>query len=341
MPQVLDIYTFINNSLKGITVIDVRTPNEFEQGHIPGAYNIPLFSNDERAIVGTIYKQIGKQQAIIKGLEIVGPNLSKIVTDIEALATKSTIYVHCWRGGMRSGFVAMLLQMYGISVFTLKGGYKAYRNFVLKSFNKPVNVLILGGNTGSGKTLILKKLKQNKQQVIDLEGLAQHKGSAFGALGELHQPSQEQFENELAMLLITINVDLPVWLEDESRLIGKKVIPLGLWEQMLNAKVVYLNLSFEERLNYIVKEYGVFSKKDLETCILKISKRLGLEQTANAITALHSNDVKKALEYCLFYYDKTYKHGLIKRDKTTIKELFFENLNVDLIAEELIKHTTT
>lgn len=336
MPQVLDIQTFILNSLGKGNVIDVRSPSEFEQGHIPGAVNIPLFSNDERAVVGTIYKQIGRQQAVIKGLEIVGPNLASIVATTQALANDTTIYVHCWRGGMRSGFVAMLLKMYGLNVFILKGGYKAFRNFALQSFNTPQPILILGGRTGSGKTLILKNLKQHQQQVIDLEGLARHKGSAFGALGEAPQPTQEQFENELAIQLLTINPALPLWLEDESRLIGKKVIPNGLWQQMLVAKVVYINLPFTERLHYIVKGYGIFPKEQLEVSILKISKRLGLEQTKNAIIALNNNDVKTALEYCLHYYDKTYSHGLMQRQKTSVTELFFDTLNIELITQKLI-----
>ena len=336
MPQVQDIYTFISNSLFKGNIIDVRSPAEFEQGHIPGAVNIPLFSNEERAIVGTIYKQIGRQQAVVKGLEIVGPNLANIVKKAQTVANNNTIYVYCWRGGMRSGFVAMLLKMYGLNVYVLKGGYKAFRNYALQSFNTPQPVLILGGKTGSGKTLILKKLKQNQQQVIDLEGLAHHKGSAFGALGEAPQPTQEQFENELALQLLNINPALPLWLEDESRLIGKKVIPNDLWEQMLVAKVVYINLPFAERLNYIVKGYGIFPKEQLEVSILKISKRLGLEQTKNAIIALNNNDVKTALEYCLHYYDKTYNHGLLQRQKTSVTELFFDTLNTELITQELI-----
>ncbi|MGZ4044419.1 MAG: tRNA 2-selenouridine(34) synthase MnmH, partial [Bacteroidia bacterium] len=211
------------------------------------------------------------------------------------------------------------------------------RNFVLESFNQTHNVLLLSGNTGSGKTYILKKLAQSGQQVVDLEGLANHKGSAFGALGEKPQPTQEQFENELSVQLIRYNKDNPVWLEDESRMVGKIVLPPGLWEQMRSANVIYIKLTFEERLKHIVKEYGRFPKEQLEVSILKITKRLGNEQSKNAIAALNEGDMNTALGICLHYYDKTYSHGLSQREKSTINETIFDTLDVDSIASQLIK----
>jgi tRNA 2-selenouridine synthase len=253
LPKVTDIQNFIASSLGKSNIIDVRSPGEFLQGHIPGATNIPLFSNEERAIIGTIYKQQSRQEAVIKGLEIVGPKLKELVLNAKSVAVDNTVFIHCWRGGMRSGFVATLLEMYGLDVFVLKNGYKAFRTLALKSFADQRSILLLGGKTGSGKTLILKKLKEEGQQVIDLEALAHHKGSAFGALGEKEQPSQEQFENEVAAQFFSLDSAVPVWLEDESRLIGKKVIPPALWEQMREAKIIYLNLSFETRLDYITR----------------------------------------------------------------------------------------
>jgi tRNA 2-selenouridine synthase len=340
MPQVLDIEHFISGSSGKNNIIDVRSPKEFEQGHIPCAVNIPLFDNEERAIVGTIYKQNNRQEAVIKGMEIAGPKMAQMITSMQKLAKDNEIYVHCWRGGMRSGFVAMLLKMYGLKVFTLKGGYKSFRNFTLKSFERPLSVFILGGKTGSGKTIILKELKKSGQQVIDLEGIARHKGSAFGALGEKEAPTQEQFENELAVQLLFVDPSLPLWLEDESRLIGKKIIPAPLWKKMLVSKILYLNLPFEERLKYIVQEYGKFSKEQLGNSILKISRRLGPEQTKNSIIALESGDTKTSLEFCLHYYDKTYSYGLSKREKTSVCELSFDTLNAERIAEELIKQAS-
>lgn len=316
--------------------MDVRSPKEFEQGHIPGAVSIPLFDNDERAVIGTLYKQTGRQPAILKGMEIVGPKMALIVSQAIELAKDNTIYIHCWRGGMRSGFIAMLLEMYGLKVFLLKGGYKRFRNFALDSFNEPLSILLLSGNTGSGKTYILKKLKHSGQQIIDLEGLAHHKGSAFGALGEKPQPTQEQFENELALQLFHMDKKNPVWFEDESRLIGKKVLPPGLWEQMRSAKVMHIKLSFEERLKHIVKEYGQYPKEQLKESILRITKRLGSEQSKSAILALEENNLNTALGICLHYYDKTYQHGLSLREVTTIHEMIFDKLDIDHISSELI-----
>ncbi|MGZ3920781.1 MAG: tRNA 2-selenouridine(34) synthase MnmH [Bacteroidia bacterium] len=337
MPQVLYIQQFLEGASTKYKIIDVRSPKEFEQGHIPGAVSIPLFDNEERAIIGTLYKQTGRQPAILRGMEIAGPKMAGIVAKAIEQAVDNTVYIHCWRGGMRSGFVATLLEMYGLKVFLLKGGYKKFRNFVLESFNQTHNVLLLSGNTGSGKTYILKKLAQLGQQVVDLEGLANHKGSAFGALGEKPQPTQEQFENELSVQLIRYNKDNPVWLEDESRMVGKIVLPPGLWEQMRSANVIYIKLTFEERLKHIVKEYGRFPKEQLEVSILKITKRLGNEQSKNAIAALNEGDMNTALGICLHYYDKTYSHGLSQREKSTINETIFDTLDVDSIASQLIK----
>ncbi|MGZ3900019.1 MAG: tRNA 2-selenouridine(34) synthase MnmH [Bacteroidia bacterium] len=337
MPQVLYIQQFLEGASTKYKIIDVRSPKEFEQGHIPGAVSIPLFDNEERAIIGTLYKQTGRQPAILRGMEIAGPKMAGIVAKAIEQAVDNTVYIHCWRGGMRSGFVATLLEMYGLKVFLLKGGYKKFRNFVLESFNQTHNVLLLSGNTGSGKTYILKKLAQSGQQVVDLEGLANHKGSAFGALGEKPQPTQEQFENELSVQLIRYNKDNPVWLEDESRMVGKIVLPPGLWEQMRSANVIYIKLTFEERLKHIVKEYGRFPKEQLEVSIIKITKRLGNEQSKNAIAALNEGDMNTALGICLHYYDKTYSHGLSQREKSTINETIFDTLDVDSIASQLIK----
>ncbi|MBA3665182.1 MAG: tRNA 2-selenouridine(34) synthase MnmH [Bacteroidetes bacterium] len=337
MPKVVDIHQFLQVPGKPYKIIDVRSPKEFEQGHIPGAVNIPLFDNDERAVIGTLYKQTGRQPAILKGMELVGPRMAGIVQSAVDLAIDNTVYVHCWRGGMRSGFVAMLLEMYGLNVFLLKGGYKKFRHLALETVNATHTLLLLSGNTGSGKTYILKKMKDLSQQVIDLEGLAHHKGSAFGALGEKPQPTQEQFENELTVQLLSVDKNKVTWLEDESRMIGKIVLPPGLWEQMRTAEVYYMNLSFDERLNHIVKEYGRFPKEELETSILKITKRLGHEESKNAIIALHEGDLHTALGICLRYYDKTYGHGLSIREKESVHPIPFEKLDVEEIAKALIE----
>ena len=336
MPTILDIEKFIAQSANAV-IIDVRTPKEFEQGRIPGSINIPLFTNEERVIVGTLYKQQGKQPAILKGLEFVGPKMTIIISEVQKLAKDNTVFVHCWRGGMRSGSVAWLLELYGFKVFTLKGGYKSFRNFVLSTFVKKYKLLILGGKTGSAKTEILTKLAEFNQQIIDLEKLAAHKGSAFGALGEKAQPSQEQFENELAILLNRTDISNPIWLEDESRLIGNKVIPTKLWDQMRIAKTLCIDLPFEERVNYLTKEYGKFPIEQLKVSITKITKRLGHLQAKNALIALDKNDLKTTCRICLGYYDKSYDFGIEQREKLNVKHIAFNALDIDFIVKELLK----
>ena len=337
MPTALDIQKFITQSSLTNSIIDVRTPKEFEQGHIPGAINIPLFSNEERVIEGTLYKQEGKQLAILKGLEFVVPKMADIIAKAQLIAKDNTIYIHCWRGGMRSGSVAWLLELYGIKVFILKGGYKSFRNFALNSFNKAFNLRVLGGRTGSGKTDILNRLTELGEQIIDLEKIASHKGSAFGALGEKHQPSQEQFENKLACFIQTIDCTKPLWIEDESRLIGNKVIPEKLWEQMRAAKTICIDVSFEERVDYLTKEYGKFPVEQLKESITKITRRLGHLQAKNALIALDENDLKTTCRICLGYYDKSYNHGIEQREKLSVTHIEFNKLDIDLIARELQK----
>jgi len=201
-----------------LPVFDVRTPAEFAKGHIPGAFNLPLFSDEERRRVGIIYKQIGRESAILEGLEYVGPKMRRIVETVQSITGHKTLLLHCWRGGMRSSSVAWLLNTSGYEIFLLKGGYKAFRHYVLDSFEIPRDIIILSGHTGSGKTEILQALSRLGEQAIDLEKLACHKGSAFGSLGETPQPAQQEFENHLALFWRA--TDLPwtaIWSPSISR----------------------------------------------------------------------------------------------------------------------------
>jgi tRNA 2-selenouridine synthase len=300
IPEILD-------SLKDRVLIDVRTPAEYRQGHIPGARNMPLFSDEERVVVGTIYKQISREEAMLKGLEFVGPKMRFFVEEAGRLAPHGKIVVHCWRGGNRSASVAWLLEFAGFDVITLPGGYKAYRNHVLQSFSTPRHQLvILGGHTGSGKTEILHELKKLGRHVIDLEGLAHHKGSAFGALGEKPQPSVEQFENDLFQACMDIPAGARVWLENESRSIGKVFIPPDYWEQMLRSPLIHLEVPLDIRLRRLVEEYASFPKEDLADSFQRICKRLGGQHLDAALKALENGDFAAAAEIALRYYDKAY-----------------------------------
>src|SRR5258705_3027705 len=196
-------------------VIDVRSPGEYKHAHIPGAYSLPLFTDEERKIVGTAYKQESREKAIKIGLDFFGSKMRKMVEEIEStisnwqrvkkhedeLLIANCLLIYCWRGGMRSAAVAWLMDLYGFKVYTLSGGYKKFRNYVLDTFKLSLQFKILGGYTGSGKTDMLKALEKQGEIVIDLEEIARHRGSAFGNIGFEKQPTQEMFDNILAQEL--------------------------------------------------------------------------------------------------------------------------------------------
>ena len=290
--------------------------------------------------MGTAYKQTGRQEAIKIGLEIVGPKLFSFVKQTEEIISKKhdkTILVHCWRGGMRSANFAWLLNLAGIKTFTLQHGYKAYRNFVLKSFERDATIIILGGETGSGKTEILKNIEESGEQIIDLENLANHKGSAFGSLGEKPQPTQEQFENDLSFHLNKIDLSKRLWLEDESRTIGTCQLPNPLWEKMKLAPIIRIKLSKEERIKRLMNDYGNFSKEQLANCILKIEKRLGPQNAKEALEELEKGNLDKVADITLSYYDKAYDYN---HEKRNFKDVFFvecENANSKLNSEKAIE----
>ena len=311
-------------------VLDVRSPGEYVHAHIQGAYSLPLFTDEERKVVGTAYKQQGRKTAIKIGLDYFGVKMRNMVEEVESLVknfagvaaieTQHCILVHCWRGGMRSAGVAWLLDLYGFKVYTLSGGYKVYRQWVRAQFDKPYTLNILGGYTGSGKTLILKELEHTGHKTIDLEGLANHKGSAFGAFGEKPQPTQEMFENLLADKLGelsaspgTCNLE-DTYIEDESQRIGVLNIPTGLWNQMRKSPLLFLDIPFEERLNYLTVEYGKFEKANIVNAIIRIQKRLGGLETKLAINYLLENNYRECFSILLTYYDKYYAKGLHNRE---------------------------
>ena len=327
----INIQTFLALSQQ-YPVIDVRSPGEFNHAQIPGAYSLPLFNDEERKIVGTSYKQQSRKAAIKIGLDFFGVKMRKMVEEAEQitgntqkaisnnniLPIANCVLVHCWRGGMRSAAVAWLLDMYGFKVFTLTGGYKAFRNWVLIQFDAAYNLQILGGYTGSGKTNVLKEMQRLGKPIIDLEGLANHKGSAFGAIGEKPQPSQEMFENLLALGLFAKAYPEDaspeeIWLEDESQRIGKLIIPNSFWNKMRESPVHFLEIPFKERLNFLFDTYGKFETENLIDAIVRIQKRLGGLETKMAINFLLENNITECFSILLKYYDKLYAKGLHNR----------------------------
>ncbi|MBS1606201.1 MAG: tRNA 2-selenouridine(34) synthase MnmH [Bacteroidetes bacterium] len=302
----------------GVPVADVRTPAEFAQGHIPGAFNLPLFSNEERVVVGTTYKQQSREAAILLGFDLVGPKWSGFIRAALERAPEKRIAVHCWRGGMRSGAMAWALDMYGFQVYLIGGGYKRYRKWVQEQFGRPWNLSVIGGMTGSGKTRILHELRSRGEQVVDLEELAQHQGSSYGTLGRLVQPSQEQFENNLAYQLVGLDPERRIWVEDESLNIGKRMVPRMLWNNMQGSVLFDVQVPVDARVEYLAKEYGSLDPDFLVECTERIRKRLGPEQTKRAVTAIRENRMEDFVREVLVYYDKTYRTGLKARDVSRV-----------------------
>lgn len=316
----ITINDFISISEKH-PIIDVRSPGEYHQAHIPGAHNIPLFTDDERRIVGTTYKQQGKQKAIKIGLDYFGPKMKTNIEAFEKLkkqtqSDSNTVIIHCWRGGMRSAGMAWLFDLYGFDVLIIAGGYKAYRKWVLDKFETHYDIKVLGGYTGSAKTELLQELKIHHHQIIDLEGLARHKGSAFGGIGMPEQPTQEMFENMLALELSKKKVDdkpAAFWLEDESQRIGRLNIPHSLWKTIRKSPLYFIEIDFENRLEFIYNYYGKKDEQSLINAILRIQKRLGPNETKTTINLILENNTKEAFRELLKYYDKTYVKSLNNR----------------------------
>ena len=336
MAQKINVKDFYNLS-NDIPVIDVRSPKEFETGHFPGAFNIPIFNNEERAKVGTTYKQVNRNKAVIQGLEIVGPKLAGFVKQAQKLAVDNHLLIYCWRGGMRSASMAWLFETARIKVTLLTGGYKVFRNYGKSQLAVAKNLIILGGLTGSGKTEILWKIKEQGEQVIDLEGIAHHKGSVFGALGQEQQLINEQFENNLIYEWLSLDITKPIWLEDESHSIGSNWIPGELFTLMRQSPVLKIEIDKKLRINRLVNEYAGFDAKYLENCILKIGKKLGGQNVKQSIESLKNGRLDVVADITLRYYDKSYNFGLEQRKNNTIYPVKLEKDDPEKNAEILIE----
>jgi len=328
-----DIIEFLKLS-EFIPVADVRSPSEYNLGHIPGAVNIPLFDDKEREAVGTKYKKEGRLPAILEGLKHTGPGLNSKLEQALKIAKEGKLLVHCWRGGMRSEAMAWLFSMGDIEVCLLEGGYKSYRHYVLESLSVKRKMIVLGGMTGSSKTHILGYLNFHGEQVLDLERLANHKGSAFGALGQLPQPTTEQFANNLFTEWKQLKNELPFWVEDESRNIGSVFMPDTFYMNMQDTVAIVLVMDINTRLPRLLEEYSSYSQELLKASVLKISKRLGGDKTRDAINAVEAGDFARAIEIVLFYYDKAYLFGLNKKKD---KNIIYVNTDTDDVEVNAMK----
>jgi tRNA 2-selenouridine synthase len=289
--------------------VDARSEAEFAAGHIPGSINIPLLTNEHRVEVGTLYKQMGKEAAVMKGFQLAGPRFYQIFKTLRKHAVQQETAIYCWRGGMRSNILSWMLNLADYKVNMLKGGYKAYRQYAHALFERPFKWTVLSGKTGVGKTKLLHQLAQAGEQVLDFEALANHKGSAFGHIGQPEQPSVEHFENLIAWQLRRFDMAKPVWIESESRLIGKVRIPDALFDRTMASPVIEATIEEEKRRIFIWEEYGQHPVENLVECTERLQKKLGGDRMKEACNALLADNWQGWLDILIPYYDKTYSHS--------------------------------
>ncbi len=298
---------------QSLPVIDVRSEGEYAEGHISRALNIPLLTNAERTVVGTAYKQSGQREAIQEGFRLVGPRLNDMVLEAESVAIGKETLVYCWRGGMRSSNFASFIGMAGIRSHLLDGGYKTYRQSALEAFRKPLNLKSITGCTGSGKSDLLRELARKGEQVIDLEAMASHKGSAFGGLLQPPQPTTEQFQNDLYECLLSLDPQRPIWVEDESIAIGKIFLPHDFWVQLNTSPMIRIDVPKETRVLRLANEYGAADRTEFLAIMTKVSKKLGGQHFKAAAEKLQEGDMPGVIDILLTYYDKAYLNSMEKR----------------------------
>lgn len=308
----LDIKYEDIDKLSNYIFIDVRSPDEYKEATIPNSINIPLFNNEERALVGTVYKEKGQVEATQLGVQIVSPKIPGFMENITELSTNKTPIFFCWRGGMRSKTMATLYDlMYPDSSYRLTGGYRAYREFILENINNTqitIPTFVLHGMTGVGKTMILNELEQLGLFVIDLEGLAGHRGSIFGGIGNV-PVNQKAFDSELYEAFKNLNTSNSLIIEAESQRIGKIIVPDNILDAKSKGHHILVFASKETRIKRIIEEYQpVNFKNEIHDAIKKLERRIPTEHRKDLITAYENNNFEKVVAILLdHYYDPRYQ----------------------------------
>lgn len=293
--------------------IDLRSPREYADAHIPGAINLPLLGNAERALVGTIYKQNSPELAVKQGFNIIAPKLPDICSKIKKYCTEYTVVLYCWRGGMRSRSISGILSILGTKHFLLEGGYKAFRKYVNDFFSHPLEkeLVVIVGLTGVGKTELLQHLKKDNYPVIDLEKLANHRGSVFGSIGLGQAPSQKQFEGQLMIECLKYKGFPRIAVECESKRIGQRIIPEQFFLAMQKGSRVLLYDKLQNRVKRIMATYTVANHEEfvteLQIALNVLRKHLGNRKINQLMKYLQVREYDKIVAKLLVdYYDPLY-----------------------------------
>ncbi len=327
--------------LEEYPILDVRAPAEYESGHIPGARSLPLFSDEERHQIGLCFAQKGQSAAVRLGLELIGPKLGSLVDRARAWAPLGKVGVYCWRGGMRSGSMAWLLETAGFEVVRLPGGYKSYRTNLHAFFERELPLVVLSGPTGTDKTGILASLAARGEQMVDLEAIAKHKGSSFGSIGEAQQPPNEHFQNKVFEAFRALDTSRRIWIEDESHSIGKVRLPDGLYAGMQRSPWIWVDRPFEHRLDLLVQSYGSAPISELQMGVERIRKRLGGLECDRALQLLEGGQLAECAALLLRYYDKAYRFGTEKKRAELGRVVHTRSVSADAIALEIIESLQT
>ena len=336
--QILSAEEFIKFCLAN-PLVDVRSPSEFAEGHIPHAINIPIFNDEERSIVGIIYKNKGRIKAIECGLEIVGPKMADFVRHASKIAPSGQIAIYCWRGGMRSESMAWLFERVDIKCNLLEGGYKSYRNYLLEKVGNIPELIVIEGYTGSGKTEILHSLGSMDEQIIDLEGLANHRGSVFGGIGQQQQPSTQQFQNDLFDEILKFDLSKRVWVEGESKTVGRVFLPDPFWAAMNSAHNIEIQVPRSERIDRLVTEYGSLPAELMENAISSIVQRLGDLRMKEILQYYREKNLSVVADKLLEYYDQTYQYSRDKYKKK-LTEIILSSGDATANATIILKQMT-
>ncbi len=336
---------------KGFALVDVRTPEEFKEFHIPGAFNVPLMNLEERKKVSSVYYEKGEKEARLFALKLLSPKLSEIVGKIKEIkeTINDRVAVYCWRGGLRSLTVAAICNLSGVYVFRLEGGYRAFRRYILNRLEqllKRKRIFVIYGATGTGKTRIIRSLIREGYPAIDLEGLAGHRGSVFGGIG-LEQPSQKMFDSLLWKEVERLSNSPVLIVEGESRRIGNLFITEPFWNAMERGEKFQISLPLEERVRISMEDYGVgkFPKEAYLRALERIKKILGKQKYEEIRELIEAEDYESAVkELMINYYDRLYSRsipqGLPLIEASSFDELYHkvkEFLDSKLVTTQVLR----